>query len=114
MKRKPQSRLPESGVPHGILRGAVEMESLQYFEPNLSGPATNQSPFTVDNDEDQVEDAEDHIGEADLTQNDGDRGCCRAPDALIAEENANAEFLIGLDGSPDDDALESLQLIERK
>ena len=61
-----------------------------------------------------MEDAEDDIGKTDLTHNDGDRGCCRPPDALIAEANANAEFLIGLDGSPDDDALESLQLIERK
>jgi len=90
------------------------MESLQYFEPNLSGPAANQSPFIGDKDEAQVEDAEDDIGEADLTQNDGDRWCCRAPDALIAEENSNAGFLIGLDGSPDDDALGKLAAYRAK
>ena len=32
------NRLPERGVPPGILRGAVEMETLQHFKPNLSGP----------------------------------------------------------------------------
>ena len=41
-------------------------------------------------------------------------GCCRAPDALIADENANAEFLIGLDGSPDDDAVGKLASFRAK
>ena len=89
------------------------MESLQYLEPNLSGPATNQSPFTADNNEDKAEDAENHFSEADLTQNDGDRGYCRAPDAFIVEEKANAEFLIGLDGSYDDDAIGVLAAFRR-
>ena len=102
------NRLPEKGVPPGILRGAVEMETLQHFAPNLSGPATNQTPFSADNDEDNADTAEDHLDEADLQQDAGDAGCCSAPDALIAEENANAEFLIGLDGSPDDDAIGKL------
>ena len=44
------NRLPEDGVPPGIMRGAVEMETMQYFAPNLSGPATNQSPFSKDED----------------------------------------------------------------
>ena len=60
------NRLPENGVPPGIMRGAVEMETLQYFEPNLSGPATNQTPFSADNDEDNADNAEDHLDEADL------------------------------------------------
>ena len=34
--------------------------------------------------------------------------------ALIAEENANAEFLIGLDGSPDDDAVGKLAAYRAK
>ena len=95
------------------MRGAVEMETLQYFAPNLSGPATNQSPFSADNDEDNADNAEDHLDEADLQEH-GDTGCCRAPDALIAEENANAEFLIGLDGSPDDDAIGKLAAFRAK
>ena len=95
------------------MRGAVEMETLEYFAPNLSGPATNQSPFSADNDEDNADNAEDHLDEADLQEND-DPGCCRAPDALIAEENANAEFLIGLDGSPDDDAIGKLAAFRAK
>jgi len=90
------------------------MESLQYFAPNHSGPATNQTPFAADNEEDQADDAEDHLGEADPQQNDEAPGCCRAPDALIAEENANAEFLIGLDGSPDDDAVGKLAAFRAK
>ena len=59
-------RLPENGVPPGIMRGAVEMETLQYFAPNLSGPATHQTPFSADNDEDKADDAEDQLDEADL------------------------------------------------
>ena len=39
------NRLPEHGVPPGIMRGAVEIDTLQYFAPNLSGPATTQTPF---------------------------------------------------------------------
>ena len=106
-------RLPENGVPPGILRGAVEMETLEYVAPNLSGPATNQSPFSADNDEDNANNAEEHLDEAELLETD-DSGCCRAPDALIAEESANAEFLIGLDGSPDDDAVGKLAAFRAK
>ena len=110
-----ESRLPETCVPHGILRGAVKMEEVQYFEPNLSGPATNQTPFTGDEDEDKAADAEvENLTEADTAQNDDAPGCCRAPDALIAEENANAEFLIGLDASPDDDAVGKLAAFRAK
>ena len=90
------------------------MDTLQYFAPNLSGPATNQTPFSADNDEDDAVNAEHHLDEADLQQNTSDTGCCRAPDALIAEENANAEFLIGLDGSPDDDAIGKLAAFRAK
>ena len=89
------------------------METLQYFAPNLSGPATNQTPFSADNDEHNTDNVEDHVHDADLQEND-DSGCCRAPDVLIAEENANAEFLIGLDGSPDDDAVGKLAAFRAK
>ena len=57
--------------------------------------------------------AEDHLGEADRQEN-GDSGSCRAPDALSAEENANAEFLIDRDGSPDDDAVGKLAAFRAK
>ena len=63
-------RLPENGVPPGILRGAVEMETLEYFAPNLSGPATNQSPFSADNDEDNANNAEEHLDEAEPLETD--------------------------------------------
>ena len=107
------NRLRENGTPPGILRGSVEMDTLKYFAPNLTGPATNQTPFSAENDEDDAEHAEDHVGEADI-QEDDDSGRCIAPDALIAEENANAEFLIGLDGSPDDDAVGKLAAMRAK
>ena len=80
---------------------------------SLSGPATNLTPFSAENDEDDANNAEDHLDEADLQQDD-DSERCRAPDALIAEENANAEFLIGLDGSPDDDAVGKLAAMRAK
>ena len=89
------------------------METLEYFAPNLSGPATNQSPFSADNVEDNANNAEEHLVETDPLETD-DPGCCRAPDALIAEESANAEFLIGLDGSPDDDAVGKLAAFRAK
>ena len=93
------------------------METSQYFAPNLNGPASNQTPFSADNDADNdaddADNVEDHLCEADLQEN-GNSGCCRAPDALIAEENANAELLIGLDGSPDDDAVGKLAAFRGK
>ena len=47
-------------------------------------------------------------------EEDAGAACSRAPDALIAEENANAEFLIGLDGTPDDDAMGKLAAVRAK
>ena len=43
-----------------------------------------------------------------------DTDACKAPNALIAEDNANAEFLIGLDGSPDDEAIGKLAALRAK
>ena len=60
------STLPENGVPLGITQGVVEMNTLQYFEPNLSGPATNQTPCSVDTEEGTTDKPEDHLDEADL------------------------------------------------
>ena len=51
---------------------------------------------------------QDHPDETPSNETGTDSGCFRAPVALIAEENTNAEFLIGLDGSPDDDAVGKL------
>ncbi len=42
------------------------MDTLQYFAPNLSGPATNQLPFSAENDEDNANNAETDLDEADL------------------------------------------------
>ena len=39
------ARLPATGVPSGIEQGAVHMDSVQYFAPTLSGPATEGTPF---------------------------------------------------------------------
>ena len=47
-----QEHLPEVGVPYGTERGAVEMDTLEYFAPNLSGPATRDTPFSGDQDKD--------------------------------------------------------------
>ena len=90
------------------------MESLQYFEPRLSGPATHGTPFSADREQTEADDVEPHPDEAHSNETGTDPGCCRAPDALIAEENANAEFLIGLDGSPDDDAVGKLAAFRAK
>ncbi len=43
-----------------------------------------------------------------------DGGCCRASDALVAEENANAEYLIGLEESPRDSAVAKLAAFRAK
>ena len=109
------AHLPEEGVPNGISRGAIEMATIEHFAPNLSGPATRGEPFRRAEDEGGEDDAaeaeEVEEGQDTVT---GDAGCCRAPDALIADENANAEFLIGLDGSPDDDAVGKLASFRAK
>ena len=107
-------RLPMIGVPHGIEQGAVQMESLQHFHPTLSGPATAGTPFCADEDKEEADDAEPAPDGDPREDENADAGCCRAPDALIAEENANAEFLIGLDGTPDDDAMGKLAAVRAK
>ena len=38
-------RLPETGVPHGIEQGDVQMESAPVLHRPLSGPATHGTPF---------------------------------------------------------------------
>ena len=106
-------RLPVSGVPHGIAQGAVEMESVQYFSPTLSGPATRDTPFCAPEDPEGADEAEPEPTSG-APEHDEDAGCSRAPDALIADENANAEFLIGIDGTPDDDAMGKLAAIGAK
>ena len=56
-------------MPHGKLRGAVEIEELHYFEPSLSGPAANQTPFTGDEDEHKAADADgENLSEADTAK----------------------------------------------
>ena len=90
------------------------MDTLQYFEPNLSGPAAHGTPFSADREDGDANDAEGRPEDADPEETTTGPGCCRAPDALIAEENANAEFLIRLDGSPDDDAVAKLAAFRSK
>ena len=110
-----EKRLPESGVPNGILHGAVEMDTLQYFEPKLGGPATHGTPFSADQEQSKADDdVEEYPDEVEDKETHRDPACFRAADALIAEENANAEFLIGLDGSPDDDAVAKLAAYRSK
>ena len=82
------------------------MESVQHFSPTLAGPATEGTPFRAQDSPDQAENAEPQPeGDDPREAGDADTGCSRALDSLVAEENANAEFLIGLDGTPDDDIL---------
>ena len=94
------------------------MESLQFFAPKLSGPASHGNPFCAVREEDEAEvreeDEAEDIGADAEEDSELASGRCRAPDALIAEENANAEFLIGLDGSPDDDAVGKLAAFRAK
>ena len=98
--REAERRLPACGV-----TGSHE-EQLKWSRCNFSNPIS----ANVVREEDEAEDVGANAEEdADLAS-----GRCRAPDALIAEENANAEFLIGLDGSLDDDAVGKLAAIRAK
>ena len=100
--QRASEQLHAEGPPPGTVHGAIEINTLENFAPNLSGPATRHSPFCKgQDDESGSEDAED--AEDDCAKDATD--CARAPDALIADENQNAEYLIGLDGSPDDDPI---------
>ena len=91
-----QVHLPVQGVPPGVLQGAVQMQSIEHSAPNLSCPASRQMPFSNT--------AEAQEGEADAVElgeekedKEDNSGCFRALDAVVAKENANAEYLIGLE-----------------
>ena len=97
---KAEAHLPAEGVPPGVLHGAVEMQSIEHFSPNLSGPASRQAPFSNSGEAAEEESGAEEHQEEDCGEEEG--GCSRAPDALVAEENVNAEYLIGLDELPED------------
>ena len=81
----------------------------------LGGPATHGTPFSTDQEQRKAgDDVEEYPEEVEDKETHRDPACFRAADALIAEENANAEFLIGLDGSPDDDAVAKLAAFRSK
>ena len=107
-------RLPATGVPIGIQQGAIHMESVQYFSPTLAGPASEGTPLRASGLPHEGDDAEPTAEGDPCAEGDADAAHCRAPDSLIAEENANAEFLIGLDGTPDDDAIGKLAAARAK
>ena len=109
---KAEAHLPLEGVPPGVLQGAVEMQSIKHFAPNLSGPASRQAPFCESDEADEAEVVAEELQEEDDKKEDG--GCCRASDALVAEENANAEYLIGLEESPEDSSVAKLAAFRAK
>ena len=104
--------MPAEGVPPGVLQGAVEMQSIEHFAPNLSGPASRQAPFSNSGAAAEAESGAEELQEEDVGEEEG--GCSRAPDALVAEENANAEYLIGLDESPEDCSVAKLAAFRAK
>jgi len=109
---KAEAHLPTDGVPPGVLEGAVEMHSIEHFAPNLSGPASRQAPFSKSGETAETESDAGELEEEDAEERTG--GCSREPDALIAEENMNAEYLIGLDESPEDCSVAKLAAFRAK
>ena len=87
------ARLPATGVPSGIEQGAVHMDSVQYFAPTLSGPATEGTPFRA-----QAADGEE------AEDVDGDDGVDRCSPALCPAVSRglpwSAGVLRGLSWSP--------------
>ena len=72
-------------------------------------------PLRAQGDPDQAENAEPQPeGDAPHEATDADTGCSRAADSLVAKESENAEYLIGLDGTPDDDAIGKLAAARTK
>ena len=110
---KAQTHLPVQGVPPGVLQGAVQMQSIEHFAPNLSGPASRQAPFSNTAEAQEGEADAEELGEEKEDKEDNS-GCFRAPDALVAEENANAEYLIGLEESPEDCSVAKLAAFRAK
>ena len=110
---KAQAHLPVQGVPPGVLQGAVQMQSIEHFAPNLSGPASRQAPFSNTGESQEAEADAEELEEEKEDKEDKGR-CCRALDALVAEENANAEYLIGLEESPEDCSVAKLAALRAK
>ena len=104
--------MPAEGVPPGVLQGAVEMRSIEHFAPILSGPASRQAPFSNSGEAAEAESDAGELEEEDAEERAG--GCSREPDALVAEENMNAEYLIGLDESPEDCSVAKLAAFRAK
>ena len=95
------------------------MQSIEHFAPNLSGPASRQAPFCKTNEAEEAEarpekELEEQEEEEEKMKEEEDGGCFRAPEALIAEENANAEYLIGLEESPQDCSVAKLAALSRE
>ena len=108
-----QAHLPVQGVPPGVLQGSVQMQSIEHFAPNLSGPASRQAPFSNTGESQEAEADAEELEEEKEDKEDKGR-CCRALDALVAEENANAEYLIGLEESPEDCSVAKLAALRAK
>ena len=123
---KAQDAFVVDGVAPGISAGAIEMSTVEHFAPNLTGPATYTAKFRNSADDDEDDEAAEHrhddAGDDEAPHQSGDPAAQEHPDdpgitaldALIADENANAEFLIGLDANPDDCVIGKLAAFRAK
>ena len=109
-----EERLPQAGITHGIEQDSVHLDSIEHSHPTLSEPASMAAPFCAQDEQDEADDVRGAPSSAPTPEDRIDAGCCRALGALVAEDNANAEFLVGLDGAPDDDALGKLAVLRAK
>ena len=109
-----QEFLPSEGVAPGTEQGSVQMDGLEHFAPTLSGPASRSEPFRKDAEDDEEGEEVEEVEEEEPTEDTGE-ACSTSRDALlIAEEHENAEFLIGFDASPDEDAAGKLASMQAK
>ncbi len=126
-REKAKVELAVDGVPPAVQRGAVEMASLEKFQPNLLGPASKRDPCAKepDTDDEADRDLEDEATAAAPSGAVSEEGDSKAAPAasrdrepclrgLLPDEGFSSEVLIGMPAETNDHPVERMAVFAEK